>query len=409
MNVNSTRLWESVHRLAEITEPGRPWTRRSFSPKFNEGRDWLIAEMERSGLNVAVDEAANVIGRLEGSSPNLPPLVIGSHTDTVPDGGRFDGIAGVLAGLEVARTLKEHNVQLARPLLIVDFTAEEPSEFGLSTVGSRAWSGTLTEEMLSYTDGGGRTLREALTYAGGHPEQIADARKTPGAFHQYFELHIEQGPVLLHEEADLGIVTGIVGIQRLNVSVTGTPNHAGTTPMTLRSDALAAASEMILALEYIAGGIYEEPVVGTAGEITNSPNASNVIPGTTDFLIEIRSISELVIDSVSETFRKRAQQIADRRGITVTFEDISRSKPITVDQDMRALLRKSAKAVTGRVIELPSGAGHDANQMSLITEVGMVFIPCLEGRSHCPEEWADEAALAQGAQTLLNAALESGS
>ncbi|WP_025785881.1 Zn-dependent hydrolase [Sporosarcina sp. D27] len=408
MKINSSRLWDMVHELAGFTIPGKPWTRRSFSPIYNEGRQWLMKEMKACGLEVKMDAAANVIGRLEGKNPALPPIIIGSHTDTVTDGGRFDGIAGVLAGLEVARTLHDHSFQLDRPLEIVDFTAEEPSEYGLSTVGSRAWSGNLSEEMLTYTNTEGQTLGEAIAFAGGKPDEIAACLKKQRDIYLYLELHIEQGPVLLHEQADLGIVTGIVGIQRYKIIVDGKPNHAGTTPMHLRNDALAAASQMILALEEVASRTYEESVVGTAGVIANYPNGSNVVPGKVEFLLEIRSTSEKAIDEVSESFIKKAQNIASQRAVHVAHEDISRSQAITIDKDIQSLLHKAGSKVTDRLLELPSGAGHDANQMSLLAPVGMLFIPCKDGRSHCPEEWADQQDLAKGAQTLLNTVLEVG-
>lgn len=404
--INKERLWDTVHALAAITIEGKPWTRRSFTAKYNQGREWLMNQMREIGLEVEMDAASNVIGRLIGTDPSLPSIVIGSHTDTVPDGGRFDGIAGVLAGLEIARSLKEQSIQLKHTIEIVDFTAEEPSEYGLSTVGSRAWSGNLSEEMLSYTNSDGQTLAEAISFAGGNPNEIEKCKKVKDKIALYLELHIEQGPVLLNKNANLGVVTGIVGIQRYKIFVDGLPNHAGTTPMDMRNDALTAASEMTLALERIAGGKYEHPVVGTVGVFNNFPNASNVVPGKVEYQVEIRSISEEVIDRVASQFLAEADAIAERRKVGLKIENVSRSKAIIVNDEIKQLLTNACRSITDHVIELPSGAGHDANQMSLLAPVGMIFIPCKDGRSHCPEEWAEKEDLYLGTKAMLNAVLE---
>ncbi len=403
--INETRLWSTINDLAAITVEDQPWTRRSFTAKYNEGREWLMKQMRDSGLEVEIDEGSNVIGRLIGTEPDLPSIVIGSHTDTVPNGGRFDGIAGVLAGLEIVRALKENNIPVKHTIEVVDFTAEEPSEYGLSTVGSRAWSGNLTEEMLSYTNSEGQSLSDAISYAGGNPNHIKNCKKEKGSIALYLELHIEQGPVLLRKNANLGVVTGIVGIQRYKIIVDGLPNHSGTTPMDMRNDALTAASEMTLALESVANGKFDQPVVGTVGVFNNFPNASNVVPGRVEFVVEIRSISEEVIDAVANEFLSKVNVIASKRDVKVETENVSRSGAIVISNEIKQLLMESCGSITDKVIELPSGAGHDANQMSLLAPVGMVFIPCKDGRSHCPEEWAEKEDLYLGAKALLNAVL----
>ncbi|MFJ7975469.1 M20 family metallo-hydrolase [Peribacillus sp. NPDC096379] len=404
--INKDRLWKTINDLAALTIENQPWTRRSFTAKYNEGREWLINEMREIGLEVKKDEGANVIGRLIGTEPNLPPIVIGSHTDTVPNGGRFDGIAGVLVGLEIVKSLVEHNIAIKHTIEIVDFTAEEPSEYGLSTVGSRAWSGNLTEEMLTYTNSDGQSLSAAISFAGGDPKTLFNCKKEKDTIALYLELHIEQGPVLLRNNASLGVVTGIVGIQRYKISVDGLPNHAGTTPMDMRNDALTAAAEMTLALEKVANEEFEQPVVGTVGVFNNFPNASNVVPGKVEFAVEIRSISEEVIDKVANDFLENVDSIRRARNVNVQIENISRSSSIVINDEIKQLLHNSCRKVTDSVIELPSGAGHDANQMSLLAPVGMIFIPCKDGRSHCPEEWAEKEDLYLGAKAMLNAVLE---
>lgn len=404
MDINADRLWEDVMTLASYTDPELPWTRRSFSERYNIGRNWLKDKMKQAGLTIEVDAAANVIGTYKGKNPNLPPIVIGSHTDTVPSGGRFDGIAGVLAGLEVIRILRENKIILEHSIVLVDFTAEEPSEYGLSTIGSRYWAGNLTKEMLNYTNGSGQTLATAIEYAGGNPREIVKKALKKSAS-LYLELHIEQGPVLQENGASLGVVSGIVGIRRYNITVKGEPDHAGTTPMDLRKDALNGASELSLELENITSQNFEESVVGTIGEFRVFPNASNVIPGKVEFSVEIRSISENVIDEVAELFFKKVNEVMSKRKLVVDVSFVSKSNPIVVNENIKNLLKKSCYQVTPDLMELPSGAGHDANQMAEICPVGMVFIPCKDGRSHCPEEWSEKKDLANGAQALLNALL----
>lgn len=231
-------------------------------------------------------------------------------------------------------------------------------------------------------------------------------KKEKDAIALYLELHIEQGPVLLSENVNLGVVTGIVGIQRYRISLDGLPNHAGTTTVDLRNDALTAASEMVLALEKEANANFDCPVVGTVGVFNNFPNASNVVLGKVEFAVEIRSISEEVIDFVGAKFLGKVKLIAEKRNVKTTSEDVSLSKPIIIRDEVRNLLNKSCRSVTNKVIELPSRAGHDANQMSLLAPTGMIFIPCKDGRSHCPEEWAEKEDLYLGTKAIVNAVLE---
>lgn len=400
--INSERLWNDIMTLAEFTEPDKPWTRRSFTNYYNSGRDWLINKMIEANLEVEIDSAANIIGRKEGKNKNLPPIVIGSHIDTVPAGGRFDGISGVLAGLEVIRTLNEEQIILNHTIELVDFTAEEPSAYGLSTVGSRAWSGNLTKKMLDYTNSLGESLASAIQFAGGNPKNIMkQALIKPISL--YLELHIEQGPILYEKETSLGVVSGIAGIKRYKIIVEGNPDHAGTTPMHMRKDAINGACEMSLELEKLTKQDYCESVVGTIGEFNVFPNASNVIPGKVEFSVDIRSISDEVIEEVCNLFLRKVKEIGKDRKLDINYIFISKINPVIINDDIKSLLKRSCESLEPNVFELPSGAGHDASQISKICPVGMIFIPCEEGRSHCPDEWIEEEDLAKGTTALLNA------
>ena len=399
------RIKRDIETLATLVDKSKPgWTRRPFTVWYQQGRRWLQEQMEGCGMAARVDAASNLIGRMEGSDPALPPILIGSHTDTVTGGGRFDGIIGVLAGLEVARRLQESGTVLRHPLEVVDFTAEEPSEFGISTIGSRGMVDNLSPEMLSRTDANGLVLRDAIELAGGVSGMIGKQARRSGDVALYLELHIEQGPVLEQTEHDLGVVTGIVGIHRDRVRVEGKPNHAGTTPMHLRADALTGAAEMMLALEVICREPHAEGLVGTVGKCHVEPNASNVIPGAVTFEMEVRSLSTDVLEGVRARFQERAARIAEERGLAVAFDSLSKSEAIHVTEEVQAVIEAACRE-TGRTMRLPSGAGHDGNQLARIAPIGMIFVPSRDGRSHCPEEWTDYEAVELGVQALMRSVL----
>jgi N-carbamoyl-L-amino-acid hydrolase len=397
------RIWQDLKNLSSFRDPAcGGWTRRPFTPAYNAGRDYLEARMKEAGLIVSRDEAANLIGRRPGRDCRLPPIWIGSHSDTVLSGGRFDGSSGVIAAIEIARLLEENRHELAHTLEIFDYTAEEPTDFGISTVGSKALAGNLSEEMLALEDGSGRTLAEALQEYGGDPENISRAARKRGAVTACLELHIEQGPVLESGGNILGAVSGIVGVRRFLVKVKGRADHAGTAPMSLRRDALAGAAEMILALETIAAGCGNpEPCVGTVGRIRIAPNAANVVAGAAELNAEIRAFDRRLLKDLSSRFLSACRQTAARRDLSLTLSTLSHTDPVRVDPGILGLVRRSCAGVTGRYREISSGAGHDSNQLACIAPVGMIFVPSREGRSHCPEEYTDPHALALGTEALL--------
>ncbi|OBZ15029.1 Zn-dependent hydrolase [Bacillus sp. FJAT-27264] len=401
---NTSRLQNNIEQLSTLINPSKPgWTRRPFTEEYDSGRRWLTAQMQDAGLTVEIDAASNLIGVLPGSDPSLAPIMIGSHTDTVTGGGRFDGIIGVLAGIEIARVLQESGLKLRHTLQIVDFTAEEPSEFGLSTIGSRGMVGNLTEVMLELRDDTGLQLADAINRQGGDVSRLyAEARK-PGEVALYLELHIEQGPVLEQSGHRLGAVLGIVGIHRYRVQITGAPNHAGTTPMTLRNDALAGFCEIGLAFERHCL-LYAKDAVGTIGKMNNEPNASNVVPGLVRFDLEIRSLDHKISEAVYSAFAAEAAEIAARRGLQLSIEALSKSDAVIVKEKVLEKVLSACNSVAPAIC-LPSGAGHDANQLASIAPIGMIFVPSKDGRSHCPEEWTEFQDVAAGTQALGQALL----
>ncbi|KAB7707166.1 hydantoinase/carbamoylase family amidase [Bacillus aerolatus] len=402
---NDERIKNDILVLSKmINENAEGYTRRPFTKWYAQSRKWLAEEMKKCGLDVQIDAASNLIGKLEGENKELLPIMIGSHTDTVTGGGRFDGIIGVVAGIEIARQLKEKNIKLEHSLLIVDFTAEEPSEFGISTIGSRGMVDNLTEEMLNRKDPEGLVLREGIKLAGGRPEDISREALKAGDVSLYLELHIEQGPVLEQTNNELGVVTGIVGIQRYQITVNGQPNHAGTTPMNMRFDALTGASKLVLAIEEIANKPYEEQVVGTVGRLFVEPNGSNVVPGRVVFDVELRSLNTNIVDHMVEQIKTEIKSIENSRQLSVSIDKLSQSDPIVVKEEVIKGIEAGCKGV-GRTIYLPSGAGHDANQIAKIAPIGMIFVPSKDGKSHCPEEWTEYDQVAKGVKALGNALL----
>jgi N-carbamoyl-L-amino-acid hydrolase len=352
--------------------------------------------MQSAGLQTRVDEGGNLLGVRAGTDPSLKPIVIGSHSDTVTGGGRFDGMVGVLAAIEVARCLRD--TALRHTLEVVDFLAEEPTDFGISTIGSRAMAGALTPEMLALRSDD-RSLADAITSVGGNPSPPSAPRADVAL---YLELHIEQGPVLESEGLHLGVVTAITGITRFRIVLTGRPDHAGTMPMHLRRDALACASEIVLALERL---WQDSAGVGTVGRLHVSPNATNVVPGSVELLAEMRSVDAAALAARAEQFAQAAEAIATRRQLTASVTRLSHEEPVPISESIQSTLAAILESLGHPPRHLPSYAGHDANQIAKIAPIGMLFVPSKSGRSHCPEEWTDLADIALGAQVLGEAVL----
>jgi N-carbamoyl-L-amino-acid hydrolase len=406
--VDTDRLWADVMALAEITDPARPYTRRSFSPLFLEGRAWLTKRFVEAGLATRIDTAGNLIGRIEGTAPERGVIAVGSHSDTVPSGGRFDGIAGVAAGLEIVRSLQQSGIRLDHTIEVIDFLAEEPSEYGLSCIGSRGMVGALDDRMLALTESGGETLRDALRRVQGDPDRLGDARRSDIV--AFLELHIEQGIVLESQSLDIGIVTSIVGIRRIEIIFEGVADHAGTTPMPLRLDALVAAAEAVSWVRRAAQTLAEESAlngsyfVATVGVFAVEPNASNVVPGRCRLIVDIRATDVDLTNRFSQDLERQSAAAAEAARVSrASFEVLSDGSSVACDPQLRDALRRSSDDLGLRSTELASGAGHDAAFMSRICPSAMVFVPCREGRSHAPEEWADPEALAAGTAVLLQA------
>lgn len=396
-SVDIARLQSDLAALAEFRDPDSPgWTRRVFSEPYLRSREWVAARMRDAGLEVRRDTAGNLIGTLAGSDRSA--LVAGSHTDTVAGGGRFDGPVGVLGAIEAARCIRDGGRRLRHELRIVDFLGEEPNDFGLSCVGSRAVAGSLTSDHLATRDPTGRTLAEALKSGGADPRRIDEAAWAANTVSAFLELHIEQGPVLEQAGVPLGVVSGIAGIERVVASFNGQADHAGTTPMGARHDALCAAADAVLAIEQLAsqgGG------VGTAGRIDVLPGALNVVPARVQLWAEFRSVDSAWLDSRRRSLEEAVLAAGGKRGVDASLKLLSRTEPLITSDEVRAAMTEAIGALGLDFSSLPSGAGHDTVQMSRLGPVGMLFVPSVGGRSHCPEELTRPEHLEAGVAALL--------
>lgn len=398
--VQIERLWADLVALADFQDEGAaPYTRRAFRPAYEEGRQWLDATMAAAGLRTSRDAAGSLVGT-RGGGQDLAPLVLGSHTDTVEAGGRFDGALGVLAAVEIARVLAESDHGLAHPLEVVDFTAEEPNAYGSSCIGSRAWAGVLDGALLDQTDADGEPLARALPRAGADLDALDSARREPGSLAAYVELHIEQGPLLERGGKDVGVVNGIVGIRRYAASLTGRASHAGTTPIDQRSDALATAAALVLAVEREAREA-DGALIGTVGRMLVEPNAPNVVPGRVELAFELRSLDDERIELALERIAADATSAGAERGVAVSIATRSQLAPVLADEHVVSALEAGARHVGASAASIPSLGGHDASQIAAIAPVGMLFAPSRDGISHHADEWTSPEQCAMATRALL--------
>lgn len=396
---------EGLTHLAGLVDTDLPgWSRVGFSEQDVAGRDWVARQMRQAGLTTRVDAVGNVIGVLEGTNPSAPAIVVGSHSDTVPGGGRFDGIVGVLGAIEVARTLRRAGARPTHSLLVVDFANEEGNPQGVKLVGSRAAAGTLGTAELAATDGEGTTLADLLTRAGHQPDAVDTCRWRPADLAAYLELHIEQGPVLEEQGASIGVVTRVCGISTFVLDVEGRRDHAGTTSMATRSDPLCCAAEGVLAVQRIAAAGAD--TVGTVGELTSASPLTNVIPERARLTGEFRSPELTSLQQLQAQFDAEVREAAARHRTRSTVTWGHTDAPAVMDEQVSTLAVRAAAAAGHEAVRLYSGATHDSVEMSALAPTAMIFVPSRDGRSHCPEEWTDLADIERGIEVLTRTVLE---
>ncbi len=401
LRVNGPRLVEHLNALAEFGKnPQGGVSRLAYSEADRRGREYVLGLMRQAKLDASIDAAGNLSGRRAGSDKNLPPLLFGSHIDSVPEGGNYDGDVGSLGAIEVAQTLAENNIVTRHPLEVVIFQNEEG---GL--IGSAAISGQLTEKELDLVSRSGKTIREGIRFLGGDPTKLSTVKREKGSIAAYLELHIEQGGILEAEQIDIGVVEGIVGINWWDVTIEGFANHAGTTAMNNRQDALLAAAKFIEAVNTVVTSIPGRQV-GTVGRIQALPGAPNVIPGKVILSLELRDLDAAKIEMLYQKIRTEADRIAQASKVKFDFKEINVNIPAPTDPRIRNLIDQSAKELGLTTKQMPSGAGHDAQDMARLAPVGMIFIPSIGGISHSPKEFSRPQDIANGANVLLQAVLK---
>ena len=399
-SINESRINQTLQELGHLGESPEGMDRVAYSPEDIAGRDYTIKLMQEAGLETRIDAAGNIIGRRSGSDDNLPAIALGSHTDTVPKGGKYDGTLGVMGAIEVIRTLEEQGHRTRHPLEVIDFTNEEGTRFHRWLVGSRSMSGLLEQEDLDALDDDGLSLGPCIADIGGDLSRIGEAVRSPGELAAYFELHIEQGPYLHQSGNPIGVVTGITGRAVFEVEIEGKANHAGTTPMSTRRDALVSASKLVLNIQKMAA---EQEIcrVSTVGSIKAIPNAVNVIPGHASIGLEFRDTDMEALAAAEQELRRITDQAAvdDIVDIEVIRHRFTSAVPITAD--MQALVAEAAENCGMTWEPLASGAGHDAQAVANIAPVAMIFVPSIDGISHAIEEYSTPQDCANGAQVLL--------
>ena len=398
--IQRERLVKDFDAMAQLTAPGEGINRLAFTDADWEGRQYIIDRMIDAGLSVEIDDFGNVVGYKIGKKPDLPVVMVGSHTDSVPNGGNYDGVVGVLSAIEVIRSMTDDGYEHDHTIAVVSFMCEESGRFGNATLGSKAMRGELTlQDLHRLVDKQGISLYEALKGRNLNPDGIETmAYKRP--VKSFTEIHIEQGKVLEHEQKTIGIVTGIAAPERFYVIIRGNADHSGATPMNLRHDALCGASKIILGIEEIASMQEEPPVVGTVGVVEVTPGAMNVIPGAVKLGVDIRSISKVARNSVVTLVKEFIDITAEKRGLSYTIETIAQDHPVEMHPAMIREIEEAVKSVGVEYMTMPSGAGHDAMHWAEAIPTGMIFIPCRDGISHNPAEFAEMDDIVTGAEVL---------
>jgi allantoate deiminase len=402
--IDGERLWRRLFELAEVgKQESGGVTRLSYTEEERAAKELTVSYMEEAGLKVYEDAVGNLFGRREGRRPEAPGVLIGSHLDSVYDGGNFDGPLGVLAGIEVLQTMKERGVQTEHPIEVVAFTDEEGARFSFGMIGSRALAGTLTSEDLQHKDTQGISIAEAMKENGLDPDSIGDAARPQDSIKAYVELHIEQGKLLEDKNLPAGIVTGISGPLWLRLVLEGEAGHAGATPMRIRRDALAAAAHIVGSIE--AEASRTGTTVGTVGQLSLSPGGINIIPGRAEFTLDLRDIDQQIRDNVEQRIAEEARRLCEERSIRLEIETLQRVAPAPCADLVQNAAKAACEEIGLEPYFLASGAGHDGMQLQDLCLMGMIFVRSDDGISHNPAEWSSQEDCACGCNLLYRTAL----
>ena len=398
--INAARLNRTLDELGKFGETPEGMDRLAFSPADIESREYTMGLMREAGLDVRIDTGGNIIGRKAGADDSLPAIALGSHTDTVPLGGKYDGALGVMGAIEVVKTMAENGHITRHPIEAIVFTNEEGTRFHRWLIGSRAMAGMLEPEDLAAVDAEGVSLAERMGDIGGDLSRVAEAARQPGELAAYFELHIEQGPYLYRSGTPIGVVTGITGRAVFELDVNGMSNHAGTTPMSERRDALVAASKLVVQVQKMAA---EDEIcrVATAGALDVTPNAVNVVPGRATVGVEFRDLEMSALEAAERELTRVARQSEAEDGVEITINRHRFTDPVPIVPAMQDWVGEAAERAGFAWERVPSGAGHDAQAIATIAPMAMLFVPSVEGISHAVQEYSSPEDCANGAQVLL--------
>ncbi|WP_282033603.1 Zn-dependent hydrolase [Metabacillus indicus] len=404
--IDPLELAEKLSALFEIGKtPEGGVTRFPYTDEENKAKTLFRSWMEEAGLEVKEDAVGNLFGTLRGTSPELPVVMTGSHLDSVPNGGAFDGPLGCLSSLLAMKAIAK-NGKLQRSIELAVFVDEEGARFKNGIFGSRAMMGEAgPEDYKTFYDEQGSSLYDEMIRNGHQPDRIAEDVRAPEEIYAFLELHIEQGKRLESEGTDIGVVSGIAGPSWTSFTFIGETDHAGNTPMEFRKDTVAAAAEFILAVEKMPRR-FSETAVATVGKLNVFPNGTNVISGRTEAVADVRDIDREARDAVIQSMKEAAQTIAESRGLTVEIRDGISIAPVIVPDDIQDIIRQAAEKSGLSTLSLPSGAGHDAMTLGKYVPSGMIFVPSQNGKSHSPEEWTSLPDCIKGVQTVKESLLQ---
>ena len=401
---NISFIKQKIDELEKMTDEDNPYTRIVFSKKFYEARSWLKNEYQKLGLLVSTDDAGNLIGFLNSKIDTDKVVIIGSHIDTVPSGGRFDGIAGVVAALCVVKHIKENEINLPFNLAVYDYLGEELNDWSISCIGTRGMIGALNEDILSRSNSSGNILKDEIDKIGGNSKSLTKPFSMIKNIIACLELHIEQGKVLEEKKIDIGIVRSIPSISRFSVEVNGQAGHSGTILMDQRADALVTSSEIIAFVNKIALRLSKESnqhFVSTIGKINVHPNAAAIIPGKVEMTIDLRASSKSSREQYIKELKKQIKTMNQSGPCEIEMKNIAFAPYVEMDKELVKLFKVSSDEYGFSNIIMDSGAGHDTAHLSRVAPASMIFVPCKEGLSHCPEEYADTSDISKGTAVLF--------
>lgn len=406
--INEKRLKDTLEKISTFGAlKGGGITRLAFSPEEKAAREYLYTLIKDLGMSICEDAIGNIYATLKGDE-NLPAVATGSHVDSVPLGGFYDGTLGVMCSLEAIASIKDNNIKHKRDLTLIVFSCEESSRFNMATVGSKVVAGKLdSNKAKELKDKNGKSLYDAAKEFGCNVENFDKAVLPKGTFHSYVELHIEQGPVLEAKNIPVGIVTGIAAPIRYQLRIIGRADHSGATPMNMRADALVGASEIIVGIEDIAAKKAGSTTVATVGFANAVPGVLNVIPGEVNLGIDIRDIDSENLLKADKLVNELIKEITSKRGLTYELKQLTKDTPVKLDDSMVNLIEKEANALNVASLRLPSGAGHDAMHMPGIAQaVGMIFVPCKDGISHNVAEEVNMSDVNKATEVLVKTLIE---